>query len=235
MSATSSVLAENDLPVRGDADVGRVFPSGVRVGRTSYGLGVFSFALISKGTPIGRVPGTLIHDPDYGSDYCISAGEGSVLDPGPPFCYLNHSCDPNCQLMQYVREDDATEEELEVGELAEDDMELDDENGDEAFDDEECYFGDGAAAELDGVTDEMADEDENADEEDITDSPLMRFETDKDAEIWVESIRDILPGEELTIDYAWPADRAMRCLCGSRNCRGWIVDPVELHLLENEA
>ncbi len=117
----------NILPQRSASDEGRVFPSGVRVGRTSYGLGVFSFALISKGTPIARVPGKLIHDPDYGSDYCISAGEGSVLEPGPPFCYLNHSCQPNCQLMQYVREEADADEELEVGELSEDEMRLDEE------------------------------------------------------------------------------------------------------------
>ena len=27
----------------------------------------------------------------------------------------------------------------------------------------------------------------------------------------------------MTIDYAWPADSAIRCQCGSENCRGWIV------------
>ena len=53
------------------------------------------------------------------------------------------------------------------------------------------------------------------------------FEDDADAEIWVEAVRDILPNEELTIDYAWPADRAVKCLCGTSKCRGWIVDPTE--------
>lgn len=33
----------------------------------------------------------------------------------------------------------------------------------------------------------------------------------------------IRPGEELTIDYAWPADAAIPCGCGSRWCRGWVV------------
>lgn len=221
---------EHETPKRSDADVGRVFSSGVRVGRTTYGLGVFSFALISKGTPIGRVPGRLIHDPDYGSDYCISAGEGSVLEPGAPFCYLNHSCEPNCQLMQYVREEVDEEEDLEVGELSEDEMDLDDEEDGEEFEDDECFFGDGAASELEEELDEDADGDGEGDDDE--NEPF--FEDDADAEIWVESTRDIYPGEELTIDYAWPADRAARCLCGSPSCRGWIVDPEELHLIEDE-
>ena len=229
MISPNSVSKEYEKPERSDSDVGRVFTSGVRVGRTSYGLGVFSFALIPQGTPIGRVPGKLIHDPDYGSDYCISAGEGSVLEPGPPFCYLNHSCEPNCQLMQYVREADMKEgekddEDLEIGELSEAEMSFED---DEEFEDDDCFYGEGAAAELDDEYDEIEDGDEDNDEFE------MEFEDDADAEIWVEAVRDIMPGEELTIDYAWPADRAMKCLCGTPSCRGWIVDPVELHLLDD--
>ncbi len=225
-----------EIPRRGDADLGRVFSSGVQVGRTSYGLGLFAFAYIPKGTPMGRVPGRLVHDPDYGSDYCISAGEGSVLEPGAPFCYLNHSCEPNCQLMQYVRDDkDKAEENLEVGEISEDDMDFmddDEEEWDADWNDEEdeCYFGDGAAnAECDECAEEVG-QDEEA--ELAFEEPL--FEDDADAEIWVESTRDIFPGDELTIDYAWPADRAARCLCGSPNCRGWIVDPAELGLLQTD-
>lgn len=30
-------------------------------------------------------------------------------------------------------------------------------------------------------------------------------------------------GDELTIDYAWPAEAAIPCGCGSRWCRGWVV------------
>lgn len=47
--------------------------------------------------------------------------------------------------------------------------------------------------------------------------------TPTESEIWLEAMRDIHPGEELTIDYGWPAESAMRCDCGSPNCRGWIV------------
>jgi hypothetical protein len=41
--------------------------------------------------------------------------------------------------------------------------------------------------------------------------------------MWVEALRAIKPGEQITIDYAWPADDAIACLCGSPKCRGWVV------------
>jgi len=226
----STLFMPGQLFRRSFSDVGRVFPSGVRINETPYGLGVFSFAFIPKGTPIGRVPGEIIHDEDYSSDYCINAGEKKVLEPGPPFCYLNHSCEPNCQLMHYVREEDIGDgEELEIGALTVTEMDNDEESFVDAEPEEDdCFFGEGGAPEIDAEYDDTSgDDEEECDGEDAE----MYFEDDIDAEIWVESTRDILPGEELTIDYAWPADRAVKCLCGSRNCRGWIVDPNELNEL----
>jgi uncharacterized protein len=46
--------------------------------------------------------------------------------------------------------------------------------------------------------------------------------------VWVEAVKEIEPGDELFIDYAWPADGAIRCECGSANCRGWVVAEEEL-------
>lgn len=42
---------------------------------------------------------------------------------------------------------------------------------------------------------------------------------------------DISPGDQLTIDYAWPPGMAIRCRCGSASCRGWIVAPERLEEL----
>lgn len=47
----------------------------------------------------------------------------------------------------------------------------------------------------------------------------------------VEAIRDIEPGDELTIDYAWPANGAIPCNCQSENCRGWVVAIEEVAAL----
>jgi len=42
------------------------------------------------------------------------------------------------------------------------------------------------------------------------------------------SICDIAVGQELTIDYNWPAIFAIPCDCRSAGCRGWIVTPKDL-------
>lgn len=45
-----------------------------------------------------------------------------------------------------------------------------------------------------------------------------------DEEIWIEAMRDIKAGEELSYDYGFEEpDERFPCLCGSKNCRGWIV------------
>jgi SET domain-containing protein len=52
-----------------------------------------------------------------------------------------------------------------------------------------------------------------------------------DGRIWIETIRDITPGEELAYDYAYvleerhtpAAKRRYPCTCGARNCRRTIL------------
>jgi SET domain-containing protein len=52
-----------------------------------------------------------------------------------------------------------------------------------------------------------------------------------DGRIWIETIRDIEPGEELAYDYAFvleerhtlAAKRRYPCTCGAANCRGTIL------------
>ena len=48
------------------------------------------------------------------------------------------------------------------------------------------------------------------------------------AEVTVEALADIPKGTELTIDYQWSAYGAIKCLCGSEQCRGWVVALEEL-------
>ena len=53
----------------------------------------------------------------------------------------------------------------------------------------------------------------------------------EDKRIWIEAIRDIEPGEELTYDYAFELDerhtaaakRRFPCTCGARTCRGTLL------------
>ena len=50
-------------------------------------------------------------------------------------------------------------------------------------------------------------------------------------EIHIEALTDIAQGDELTIDYQWSAEGAIKCLCGAAECRGWVVAAEELHKL----
>lgn len=139
---------------------------GVRVAAAKYGNGVYATKSYEADEVIGQVEGQMIYDRDYGSDYCIDLTSYSSLEPAAPFCYVNHSCSPNCQFVQY----DIEEEDQIVG-----------------------------------------------------------------VEIWLETIRAISAGEQLTIDYAWPASGAIPCGCDSHNCRGWIVAEDQLDELLHAA
>ena len=50
-------------------------------------------------------------------------------------------------------------------------------------------------------------------------------------DLYLGVIRKIAAGDELTIDYSWPAGFAIPCNCGSKKCRGHIVAKEELHLV----
>jgi len=145
------------------------YPRRIRVGETPYGLGVFAQKYFPRGTVIGRVFGEVIADPDYESCNCIDLGSDCVLEPAPPFQYLNHSCEPTVALVH--------------------------------------------------------------EEEPARLRKATKPHNGQLPRIYVESVRPIEPGEQLTIDYAWPARAAIPCLCGSRRCRGWIVAPGELKYL----
>lgn len=56
----------------------------------------------------------------------------------------------------------------------------------------------------------------------------------KRVKAWWVALRPIAPGEELTYDYAFDAEVAEPCACGSARCRGVIVDADEVDLLPAE-
>lgn len=53
-------------------------------------------------------------------------------------------------------------------------------------------------------------------------------------EVFVEALVDIAPDTELTIDYQWSAEGAIKCLCGADQCRGWVVALEELPKLQKK-
>jgi hypothetical protein len=132
----------------------------VRVKKMKLGRGVFAARRLRRSQNIGEILGEVIDDPKYTSEYCIDLGGSRNLEPEPPFRFLNHSCEPNCELFSWEPRE----------------------------------------GEDPSVADRM----------------------------FVGALKTIEPGEELTIDYGWPADAAIRCRCGSGACRGWVVSMEEL-------
>lgn len=59
-------------------------------------------------------------------------------------------------------------------------------------------------------------------------------ETVEKRKVVIEALQTIRAGMEVTIDYEWPADGAIPCGCDSSECRGWVVDPDELHLMPSK-
>lgn len=133
----------------------------VRIGETHVGRGVFAKKRLAAGIVLGEIHGEVLDEHPADSSYCMELQSGRLLEPAPPFRFVNHKCDPNCEIFYWDDADDPSQKDR----------------------------------------------------------------------LWLQTIRPIAPGEELSIDYCWPADAAIPCRCGSSTCRGWIVDPDELHLV----
>ncbi len=60
--------------------------------------------------------------------------------------------------------------------------------------------------------------------------PNCETEEDEDGKVWIISMRNIKPGEELTYDYLLYEgdDDDAPCTCGSAQCRGSMYSPREL-------
>jgi len=133
----------------------------VRIGQTHVGNGVFARRRLKADVVLGEILGTHLDDHPEDSSYVMELPSGRLLDPAAPLRFVNHSCDPNCEIFYW---------EAHEGEVQED-------------------------------------------------------------RLWLQTIRPIDPGQELLIDYSWPAEAAIPCRCGAATCRGWICDPAELHLI----
>lgn len=71
----------------------------VYVASTRIGRGVFAHDTLETNNVIGKVEGQLVDDPEFESAYGIDMGGDLTLVPHFPFRYLNHSCNPNAELV----------------------------------------------------------------------------------------------------------------------------------------
>lgn len=69
----------------------------VCVEETEKGNGVFARRAYAKSELVGRITGNVYECGDDTSEYTFEFEENLVLDPDPPFRFLNHSCDANCE------------------------------------------------------------------------------------------------------------------------------------------
>lgn len=77
----------------------------LHVKTTAVGRGLFARRMFRKGQAVGVMEGRLIEGDDYDPSYVVDMGKLGVLDPHAPFRYLNHGCDPNCELVEWEYED----------------------------------------------------------------------------------------------------------------------------------
>ena len=63
------------------------------------GRGLVACRRLQPGQLVMRITGQVIDDPSYSSRYCIDLGKGRSLEPDAPGAFLNHSCNPNCELI----------------------------------------------------------------------------------------------------------------------------------------
>ena len=72
----------------------------VTVGQTPRcGKGLFAAAALKAGQAVGRIRGEA-KPPGYTSEYCMGYRDGAI-EPDAPYRYINHSCDPNCELIEW--------------------------------------------------------------------------------------------------------------------------------------
>ena len=75
--------------------------AGISVRKTPVGRGVFATKPFRKNQSIGQMRGSVVNSDAYDPDYAVDFGELGVLEPWAPFRYLNHSCEPNAELVMY--------------------------------------------------------------------------------------------------------------------------------------
>ena len=70
---------------------------------TPLGRGVFAETHFLTGEVIDAVTGRIIgpDDTNYDDSYCIDLDGELMFDPEPPFRFLNHNCEPNCEVFSW--------------------------------------------------------------------------------------------------------------------------------------
>lgn len=84
-------------------------PDNIEVRPARFGQGVFAIRDLEDDEVVGRIRGLVTPEEDVDPDYCIQLEGDLYLIPAPPFRFLNHSCEPNCELFIYEHDPESEE------------------------------------------------------------------------------------------------------------------------------
>ena len=76
----------------------------VRVGETHVGRGVFARRRLKADIVLGEIHGETLDDHPEDSSYVMELPSCRLLEPAPPLRFMNHSCDPNCEIFYWEAE-----------------------------------------------------------------------------------------------------------------------------------
>lgn len=73
----------------------------IKIGKSKFGKGLFANREFKVGKVLFTFTGEIIHFTDTISlgdkeSYPIQIDKSKYLNPDEPWCFINHSCDPNC-------------------------------------------------------------------------------------------------------------------------------------------
>ena len=83
----------------------------VRTGQTHVGRGVFARRRLKADMLLGEIHGEILNEHPEDSSYVMELPSEKLLEPAAPLRFVNHSCDPNCEIFYW---------EVEPGEVQDD-------------------------------------------------------------------------------------------------------------------
>ena len=82
----------------------------VHVGPSHVGRGVFARRQLPAGVVLGEIRGTILDDHPEDSSYVMELPSGKLLDPAEPLRFMNHCCDPNCEIFYWEGDAESPQE-----------------------------------------------------------------------------------------------------------------------------
>jgi len=73
----------------------------VQIGQTHVGRGVFARRRLKADLVLGEIRGEILDDHPDDSSYVMELPSSKLLEPAAQLRFVNHSCDPNCEIFYW--------------------------------------------------------------------------------------------------------------------------------------